>query len=106
MIVFPNDAEMVPIPQCRDGRVVLLKFKEGNKKLFFWLQEPDSKKDKDEELIKKVNEALNNPSRGGSHTRGGDDAEGMCPNFLFVLFLFRLIKLIFEHDLKVTSPKP
>ena len=89
MIVFPNDAEMVPIPQCRDGRVVLLKFKEGNKKLFFWLQEPDSKKDKDEDLIKKVNEALNNPSRGGSHARGGDDAEGKCPNFDFSVY-FRL----------------
>ena len=85
LIVFPNDAEMVPVTQCTDGRVVLLKFKEGNKKLFFWMQEPTSKKDKDEELIKKVNDALNNPSRGASHGRGGDDTEGtgslpgLCP---------------------------
>jgi len=77
LIVFPNDAEMVSVPQCTDGRVVLLKFKESNKKLFFWMQEPNSKKDKDEELIKKVNDVLNNPSRGGSHVRGGDDAEAL-----------------------------
>jgi len=77
LIVFPNDAEMEPVAQCPDGRVVLLKFKEGNKKLFFWMQEPASKKDKDEELIKKVNDALNNPSRAGSHGRSGDDTEAL-----------------------------
>ena len=33
----------------------LLRFKEGNKRLFFWMQEPESKKDKDEDLMKKVN---------------------------------------------------
>merc|ERR1712137_458143 len=77
LMVFPNDAEMIPVPQCTTGRVVLLKFKEGNKKLFFWMQEPDSKKDKDEDLIKKVNEALNNPNSSASEgrSRRTDDPE-------------------------------
>ena len=77
LMVFPNDAEMVPVPQCTTGRVVLLKFKEGNKKLFFWMQEPDSKKDKDEDLIKKVNEALNNPNSSAfeGRSRRTDDPE-------------------------------
>ena len=76
-MVFPNDAEMVPVPQCTTGRVVLLKFKEGNKKLFFWMQEPDTKKDKDEDLIKKVNEALNNPNSSAfeGRSRRTDDPE-------------------------------
>jgi len=77
LMVFPNDAEMVPVPQCTTGRVVLLKFKEGNKKLFFWMQEPDTKKDKDEDLIKKVNEALNNPNSSAfeGRSRRTDDPE-------------------------------
>jgi len=77
LMVFPNDAEMFPVPQCTTGRVLLLKFKEGNKKIFFWMQEPDTKKDKDEELIKKVNEALNNPNSSAfeGRSRRTDDPE-------------------------------
>ena len=43
---------MKRISQCTTGRVFLLKFKETNRKYFYWLQEP--KEDKDEEFIKKV----------------------------------------------------
>jgi len=80
LMVFPNDAEMVSVPQCTTGRVVLLKFKEGNKKIFFWMQEPDSKKDKDEDLIKKVNEALNNPNSSafeGTRRRTDDPEDAL-----------------------------
>jgi hypothetical protein len=51
-IIFPGDAEIKPITQCKTGRVILLKFKENNRKYFYWLQEP--KDDKDEEYVKKV----------------------------------------------------
>merc|ERR1711990_1019994 len=72
LMIFPNDAEFVAVPQCTTGRVFLLKFKDiPNKKLFFWMQEPDSKKEKDEDLMKKVNEALNNPSSLTSGSRDG-----------------------------------
>jgi len=83
LMIFPNDAEFVAVPQCTTGRVFLLKFNEGNKKLFFWMQEPDSKKDKDEELMKKVNEALNNPTSSAfregrsGHGRNDDPEEAL-----------------------------
>ena len=38
---------------CNTGRVFVLKFKENDKKMFFWMQEPKS--DKDEEFYKKAN---------------------------------------------------
>jgi hypothetical protein len=58
-IIFPGDAEIKPITQCKTGRVILLKFKENNRKYFYWLQEP--KDDKDEEYVKKVNNFIDNP---------------------------------------------
>lgn len=51
-IIFPGDAEIKAISQCTTGRVVLLKFKDTNRKCFYWLQEP--KEEKDEEYLKKV----------------------------------------------------
>jgi len=36
-------------------------------------------------IYSKVNDVLNNPSRGGSHVRGGDDAEGHLPEALMQL---------------------
>ena len=64
LIIFPDDCEFCPVPACTTGRVFVLKFKTNNRRMFFWMQEP--KADKDEELCKKVNEALNNPPAPGS----------------------------------------
>ncbi|KAL1766824.1 proteasomal ubiquitin receptor ADRM1 isoform X2 [Sigmodon hispidus] len=59
LIIFPDDCEFKWVPQCPSGRVYVLKFKAGSKRLFFWMQEP--KIDQDEEHCRKVNECLNNP---------------------------------------------
>ncbi|XP_057332470.1 proteasomal ubiquitin receptor ADRM1 homolog isoform X2 [Microplitis mediator] len=73
LIIFPDDCEFKHVPECKTGRVYLLKFKLSNKKFFFWLQ--DVKGEKDEEHCRKINEYLNNPPtphRSSDITREGD----------------------------------
>ncbi|XP_014297048.1 proteasomal ubiquitin receptor ADRM1-B isoform X1 [Microplitis demolitor] len=73
LIIFPDDCEFKHVPECKTGRVYLLKFKLSNKKFFFWLQ--DVKGEKDEEHCRKINEYLNNPPtpiRSSDMSRDGD----------------------------------
>ncbi|XP_017264861.1 proteasomal ubiquitin receptor ADRM1 [Kryptolebias marmoratus] len=69
LIIFPDDCEFKQVNQCTTGRVYVLKFKAGSKRLFFWMQEPKS--DKDDEFCRKVNEYLNNPPMPGALGSGG-----------------------------------
>lgn len=60
LIIFPDDCEFVKVTNCpENARVYSLKFK-SSKKLVFWMQEP--KADKDEEICKKINQCMSNPS--------------------------------------------
>ncbi|KAF9551036.1 hypothetical protein EC957_010804 [Mortierella hygrophila] len=45
LILFPGDAELVAVPQCTTGRVVMLQFKSSSQKLFYWLQEVSTARD-------------------------------------------------------------
>ncbi|KAH0548951.1 proteasomal ubiquitin receptor ADRM1 homolog isoform X2 [Cotesia glomerata] len=80
LIIFPEDCEFKHVPDCKTGRVYILKFKLSNKKFFFWLQ--DMKTEKDEEHCKKINDVLNNPPTPGSQRSGGTNPEGDLQNLL------------------------
>lgn len=75
LIIFPDDCEFKRVDQCKTGRVFLLKFKASNRRLFFWMQE--SKTDNDEDLCRRVNDAINNPppQASGGGGRGGSGAD-------------------------------
>jgi len=78
LIIFPEEAEMVSVPECQTGRIYLLKFKSSSQKLFFWMQ--NASDSKDNEHIDRVNKLINDPTSaiaeqaGGSPSVGHDDA--------------------------------
>lgn len=100
LIIFPDDCEFKKVPQCTSGRVFVLKFKAGSKRLFFWMQEPKS--DKDEENCRKVNEFLNNPpmpgalgsSGSGGHELSALGGEGGLQSLLGNMSHNQLMQLI------------
>ncbi|CAG0918661.1 unnamed protein product [Notodromas monacha] len=73
LIIFPEDCEYKAVPQCKTGRVFVLKFTSSSRKQFFWMQEP--KTDKDEEFSAKVNEYLNTPPSARAARRIRHNAE-------------------------------
>lgn len=78
LIIFPDDAEFLKVPQCTTGRVFVLKFKTSPRRLFFWSQEP--KDDKDEEIVSKINEYINNPMAAAN--RGNNQSHVLQANEL------------------------
>ncbi|KAM4563211.1 proteasomal ubiquitin receptor ADRM1-like isoform 2-T2 [Odontesthes bonariensis] len=100
LIIFPDDCEFKKVNQCTTGRVYVLKFKAGSKRLFFWIQEPKS--DKDDEYCRKVNEFLNNPPIPGAPGSGGGSShelsalggEGGLQNLLGNMSHNQLMQLI------------
>ncbi|ORZ39455.1 proteasome complex subunit Rpn13 ubiquitin receptor-domain-containing protein [Catenaria anguillulae PL171] len=59
LIIFPEEAEFSRVTQSND-RVFVLAFKSSSQKHFFWMQEP--KDDKDDDIVKRVNKAIDDPS--------------------------------------------
>jgi len=69
LIIFPEEASMRRLNECKTGRVYLLEFKTSDQKLFFWMQE--GKEDKDQEIADKINQYINNPPQPGQAAAGG-----------------------------------
>eukprot|EP00695_Tsukubamonas_globosa_P003745 TRINITY_DN808_c0_g1_i1.p1 TRINITY_DN808_c0_g1~~TRINITY_DN808_c0_g1_i1.p1 ORF type:complete len:139 (+),score=30.18 TRINITY_DN808_c0_g1_i1:53-418(+) len=55
-ILFPG-AQVVRVDKVVTGRVFTIDL--GGRNAFYWMQEPDSQKDKDEDLIRQLNDNLN-----------------------------------------------
>jgi hypothetical protein len=71
LIVFPGDVKVENVPECTTGRVVLLRFNsDPNKKLFFWMQDPNV--ENDEKNIKRMTELFD--SGPGAAAAGGGGA--------------------------------
>ncbi|KAI8329761.1 proteasome complex subunit Rpn13 ubiquitin receptor-domain-containing protein [Chlamydoabsidia padenii] len=60
LIIFPDEAELVRVPECTTGRVLVLKYKNSSQRLFYWMQKLDE--DLDETMIERVNQLINDPS--------------------------------------------
>jgi len=74
LIIFPEEATLRKVKEA-NGRVYVLEFKNGDKKLFFWMQEPNASKD--DQYCADINKFINNPPQPGS--TGGElgGLEGM-----------------------------
>ncbi|KAG0040007.1 adhesion regulating molecule 1 [Podila clonocystis] len=62
LILFPGDAELLTVPQCTTGRVLVLQFKSSSQKLFFWLQEGNA--DRDQIILQQANALINQNEEG------------------------------------------
>ncbi|XP_076168252.1 regulatory particle non-ATPase 13 isoform X2 [Ptiloglossa arizonensis] len=91
LIIFPDDYEFKYVPQCKTGRVYVLRFKSSNKKFFVWLQ--DLKTDKDEEYCRKINEVLNNPPTSGPQRIRNMNTERDFQNILKYMSQQQLMQL-------------
>ncbi|CAO3563893.1 unnamed protein product [Mortierella alpina] len=70
LILFPGDAELVTVPECTTGRVVMLKFKSSSQKLFFWLQEANT--DRDAIILQQANALINQGMEEAGHYEDED----------------------------------
>lgn len=67
LLLFPGDATFKKVEKVKDGRVYMLEFTNGDRHMFFWMQEP--KTGKDEEYNTKINEYLRNPPQSNQYSR-------------------------------------
>ncbi|KAL3658775.1 hypothetical protein V7S43_016144 [Phytophthora oleae] len=68
-IIFPDDAHFAKVETGRpDDRVYILQYKNSSRRFFFWMQNKDASRD--EELVKKVNDCMNNAQAAASSEGG------------------------------------
>lgn len=68
-IIFPDDAHFAKVDTGRpDDRVYILQYKNSSRRFFFWMQNKDASRD--EELVKKVNDCMNNAQAAASSDGG------------------------------------
>ncbi|KAH7459712.1 hypothetical protein PRIC1_010974 [Phytophthora ramorum] len=68
-IIFPDDAHFAKVDTGRPAdRVYILQYKNSSRRFFFWMQNKDASRD--EELVKKVNDSMNNAQAAASADGG------------------------------------
>ena len=75
--VFPDDAKFERVKQSKD-RVYLLEMKHTLQRYFYWMQEDE--KEKDKENAKKVHNLLNNITEPAANAAGAPSASGPTMN--------------------------
>jgi len=80
LTIFPEEAIFKKVKQCTTGRVFLLEFKSSSRKMFYWMQE--TKDDKDDDNVSKINQYINNPPTGNQSLPSGLPG-GIDQNALF-----------------------
>ncbi|CAG2100608.1 unnamed protein product [Medioppia subpectinata] len=78
LILFPEEAEFKRVVQCTTGRVFVLKFKSNPNRYFYWSQEPNSRADKDDELVAKFNQYMGHRPAPAAAS-GGTGAAAAAP---------------------------
>ncbi|KAK4519075.1 phosphatidylinositol-4- kinase [Mucor velutinosus] len=72
-IIFPDEAELLRVNECTTGRVYILKFKSSSQKVFYWMQSKND--EKDEELVSRVNQLINDPQSAANDGGGQGDLD-------------------------------
>ncbi|KAG7393087.1 hypothetical protein PHYPSEUDO_012422 [Phytophthora pseudosyringae] len=68
-IIFPDDAHFAKVDTGRPSdRVYILQYKNSSRRFFFWMQNKDASRDA--ELVKKVNDSMNNAQAAASSDGG------------------------------------
>eukprot|EP00108_Taenia_solium_P004552 TsM_001031500 transcript=TsM_001031500 gene=TsM_001031500 len=58
-VLVPREAEFKPVPQCKSGRVFVLKLSAPQRRFFLWMQEPNASNDA--QICETVNKFINTP---------------------------------------------
>eukprot|EP00472_Partenskyella_glossopodia_P009657 CAMPEP_0197523896 /NCGR_PEP_ID=MMETSP1318-20131121/8724_1 /TAXON_ID=552666 /ORGANISM="Partenskyella glossopodia, Strain RCC365" /LENGTH=312 /DNA_ID=CAMNT_0043076721 /DNA_START=84 /DNA_END=1022 /DNA_ORIENTATION=+ len=69
LVIIPNDATVEKVPECKTGRVILVRMRSAQKRMFFWMQEPEEKKD--DEILDKIKKAFDESRSAADSMMGG-----------------------------------
>lgn len=73
LIVFPDDVQFKKVNTGRESdRVYMLKWRIGDRRIMFWMQNKDTSEDSDN--CANINRHINNPNAGTESAGGGEDA--------------------------------
>ncbi|VUZ42509.1 unnamed protein product, partial [Hymenolepis diminuta] len=76
-VLVPREAEFKAVPQCKTGRVYVLKLSAPQRRFFLWMQEPNASNDS--QICDTINKYINTPPAPFTGTSG---TSGLTPGGL------------------------